>query len=475
VRELRRLAYAVIQLGVAAGDPPGWVRRTLADGLGGVMFWSPPSADAASLAATTAAVRRENPDVLVAMSEAGGADAWPGNAALGVLDPATTRTVVAAMGRDLAAAGIAMKYAPVADVSSNPRNPVIGTRSFGSRAELVAAHTTAYVEGLQGRGVAACAKHFPGHGDTSVDSHLGLPIVHDDIGRLDAGPLRPFRAAVEARVRAVMTAHIRFPTFDHVPATLSRTLLTGVLRGELGYDGLIVTDALEMAALERAYGLEAAAPAAIAAGADALFLGGWQDAPATVARVRDALISAVRSGRLPEQRLAEAAGRVADLVSWSERSRRVDGPPVPAETGVATARRAIHVIGTVTPLRTAPYVLELAPPEGTRGPRTAWGLAWALTRRWPEATGLRMTAPADDPATAAAGRPLVIAVRDAHRHAWVGAVLDAALRSRPDATVVEMGLPTGDVPTCAAYLSTYSATAASSLAVADLLTEPRRP
>jgi beta-N-acetylhexosaminidase len=468
--ELRRLASAVIQLGFAGDDPPGWLQRALADGLGGVLLWNRDGA-----AETVAALRSENPGVLVAMSEAGGSEDWPANGALGVLDPATTGKVASAIGHDLAAAGIAMKYAPVADVNSNPFNPIIGTRSFGSSPGPVASHVVAYVEGIQATGVAACVKHFPGHGDTSLDSHLGLPTVGTDAGELFDGPLRPFRAAAEAGARAMMTAHIRLPAIDDLPATLSRTLLTDILRGELGYDGLVVTDALEMAALERAYGLEESAVAAIAAGADALFLGGWQDPAAGLTRVRDALIAAVSAGRLPEERLAEAAGRVSGLSAWCDRARSTDGHAPATGIGRTAAHDAIRVTGTITPLRTAPHVIELAPPWGVRGLRTPWGLLAAMTRRWAGTTGERVDREGLQPAAIPADRPLVIVVRDAYRHPWVGAVLAATLQARPDATVVEMGLPVGQAPRCAAYLTTSSATAVSSEAVADLLTEPRRP
>src|SRR5262249_27843758 len=145
----------------------------------------------------------------------------------------------------------------------------IGIRSFGSEADLVARHVAAFVDGLQGAGVAACAKHFPGHGDTSLDSHLALPSVDT----LEESALVPFRAAIDAGVLAIMTAHIVVRALGELPATMSQELLTDLLRSELGFDGLIVTDALEMKAISDTVGVEEGAVRAIAAGADALCLG----------------------------------------------------------------------------------------------------------------------------------------------------------------------------------------------------------
>jgi beta-N-acetylhexosaminidase len=485
MRELRRLANTVLQPGFDGMTPPDWLRRALADGLGGVLLWNRDFTGSARLLELTDALRAENPDVLVAIAEGGevtcldgtSGSPWPSNAALGVVDDVdVTRAVASAIGCDLVTAGVSMKYAPVADTNINPSNPVIGVRSFGADYDRVAAHTAAFVTGLQAQGVAACAKHFPGHGDTSVDSHLGLPVVADDASSLAAGALKPFRAAVASGVRAVMSAHIMLPAIDGVPATLSRRLLTGMLREELGYDGVIITDAIEMAAIEQTYGLEEAAVRAITAGADTVFIGGWHDAQSSVSRIRDALIAAVCSGRLSQARLAEAAGRTRRLVAWSASARHDSNPTVDHGIGLAAAQRALRVVGPLAPLQAPPYVIELAPQVNAHGPQTAWGLIPALTRRWPATTGHRLTGPPDDVATliaGTAGRPLVIVVRDAHRYHWVAATLRTAFTVRPDATVVEMGLPHGDIPPCGAYLATYGATAVSSLVAAMALTDGR--
>lgn len=224
-------------------------------------------------------------------------------------------------------------------------------RSFGADPALVARHTAAYVEGIQSAGVAACTKHFPGHGDTAVDSHHALPRIDADLETLHARELVPFKAAIAAGSKSVMSAHILLPALDpDRPATLSPQILTGLLRGELGYEGLIVTDAVEMQAISATYGIERGSVLAIAAYADALCVGGGLEDDATVERLRDALVTAVRDGELAEERLADAAARVRALASWTRGARgrvrsrarqcRRGSRPAPAPATSASSRPA---------------------------------------------------------------------------------------------------------------------------------------
>jgi beta-N-acetylhexosaminidase len=199
-----------------------------------------------------------------------------------------------------------------------------------------------------------------------------------------------------------------------------------------------------------------------------VFIGGWNDPQATIARLGDALIDAVHNGRLDEARLIEAAERTRRLAAWAADNRSADPPSTDSGIGLAAARRALRVTGTLVPLAAPPHVIELAPQAGIHGPQSMWGLISALTRQWPETTGSRVTGPPMP--SPMPDRPLVIAVRDAHRHPWVTATLQALLAIRPDATVVEMGLPYGEVPQCRCYITTFGATAVSSLAVALVLT-----
>src|SRR5439155_18000653 len=249
--------------------------------------------------------------------------------------------------------------------------PIVGVRSFGSDPALVSRHVSAFVEGLQSVGVAACAKHFPGHGESLADSHLELPSVETDRETLYARALPPFAAAVGAGARAVMTTHVRFAALDDEPATLSSSVI-GILRSEVGFGGLVITDALEMHAISAAVGLEAGAVRALAAGADALCLGA-DLAPEEVAGVQAALVDAVREGRLREDRLREAAARVAETAALSSSPR----PHRDREAGAEAARRALRVEGDVK-LSGEPLVLELRPEATIAAGEAQHGLGGVL-------------------------------------------------------------------------------------------------
>jgi beta-glucosidase len=211
----------------------------------------------------------------------------------------------AATATEALAIGINWLLAPVVDVNNNPQNPVINVRAFGDRADRVSALTQAFLRGAQTEPVLTTAKHFPGHGDTAVDSHLELPVLPHDLARLEAVELVPFRAAPPPRVDAVMTAHLRIPALDvHHPATLSPATLTGLLRQRLGFDGLIVTDALVMGAIANTYGPYEAAVQAVEAGADVLLMPG--DPEGTIA----AVVEAVHRGRLSEERILASVERI---------------------------------------------------------------------------------------------------------------------------------------------------------------------
>jgi beta-N-acetylhexosaminidase len=529
--DLASLAAAVLQPGFVGTTPPPWVRRWLGEGLGGVVLFARNIVDLDQVAALTAALRAERPDVVVAIDEEAGdvtriesgrGSSRPGNFALGVVDdPELTAEVARDLGRELASVGVTLDYAPDADVNSNPDNPVIGVRAFGDEPALVARHTAAWVRGLQSGGVAACAKHFPGHGDTRVDSHHDLPRIGGTRAQLDAAELVPFRAAVAAGVQAVMTGHLLVPALDEeLPATLSARILGGLLREELGFTGVVVTDAVEMRAVTDRYGFAGAAVRALAAGADAICVGGERADEASARELRDAIVAAVISGELPEERLAEAAGRVGRLAAWTV-AARADAPARPAAdpdgspVGLAAARRAVRVTapdGTAAalPLPAAPHVVEFAPPRNIAiGAETPWGIAAPLADLLPGTTAVRLGpgagsadqpaapladqlagpladqpagpladpfaeagGPPGDPLAGAAGRPLVLVVRDLHRHDWMRAAVERALAARPDAVVVELGVPA--LVTGRVHVATHGATRAGARAAAELLAGPGR-
>ncbi|MEU0819339.1 glycoside hydrolase family 3 protein [Streptomyces mirabilis] len=483
---LARDALTVLQPGFTGTTAPDWLLRRLGEGLAAVGLFGRNIASPEQLAALTAQLRAERDDVLVAIDEEGGdvtrlevraGSSYPGNHALGAVDDVElTREVASALGHRLAACGVNLNWAPSADVNSNPDNPVIGVRSFGADTDLVARHTAAYVTGLQSAGVAACTKHFPGHGDTAVDSHHALPRIDADLSVIEARELTPFRAAIAAGTRAVMSAHILVPALDpDRPATLSRRILTGLLREELGYDGLIVTDGMEMQAIAGTYGIERGSVLAIAAGADAICVGGGLADDETVRRLRDALVTAVRTGELPEERLADAAERVRALARWTAAASAA--PPAvereSADVGLVAARRALTVTRAPSyePVGAAPFVAAFTPVANIAvGDETPWGVAAELARLLPGTeTGSFAGEGAATAALAAAGsRRVVAVVRDEHRHPWMAAALDTLLRERPDTIVVEMGIPQAP-PRGALHIATHGAARVCGRAAAEVI------
>jgi beta-N-acetylhexosaminidase len=469
--DLERLAASCLFPGFAGVTPSDELRRWLDLGIGGVVLFARNIRDREQLIALTASLRAERPDLLVAIDEEGGdvtrleaasGSSYPGNHALGAVDDLElTEEVAAALGSDLAGVGVNLDLAPVADVNTNPQNPVIGVRSFGADPDLVARHVASFVSGLQRAGVAACAKHFPGHGATDRDSHRELPVVSE--GLEDA--LLPFRAAVTAGVRAVMTAHIRVPEFGEAPATLNRELLHGVLRRELRFSGMVVTDALEMRAVSATVGVEEGAVLALSAGADALCLG-HDLAPDSVHR---AVVEAVRVGRLDEGRLQDAAQRVSEAASGTSgaAARAIAGP----EVGAVAARRALEMDGKVA-LSGPALVVELVTEPSIAAGEAGRGLGESLRSRLPGTEVIRLAeAPTDAAGLFArhAGRQLVIAVRDAHRHAWQRAATESLVAAAEQVIVVETGLPAWRPPTTAAYVVTHGAGRANLEAAADAL------
>ncbi|GIH66928.1 glycoside hydrolase family 3 protein [Microbispora siamensis] len=486
--DLLRLADTVLLPGFTGTTAPDWVRRRLAGGLAGVVLFSRNVDTPAQLAALTSALRAENPEILIGIDEEAGevtrleartGSSRPGNYALGVVDDVElTERVARDIGWDLRAAGVNIDFAPAADVNSNPDNPVIGLRSFGADPLLVARHTAAWIRGLQSTGVAACAKHFPGHGDTSVDSHHGVPRVTVSREELAEVELWPFRVAIAEGVRSIMTGHLLVTAYDEdLPATLSPRVLTGLLREELGFEGLIVTDGIEMAAVSGRYGLGGASAMAVAAGADAVCVGGENADEATHEHIRDAVADAVTEGRLSEERLADAAARVRALTAW-----QMQAPPLDDrqdEIGLVAARRALrvtrHGADGVLPLAAAPHVVELAPETNLAIDKgMPWGAGEPLSKLLPGTTVARLRQPdvhngvAGTVLSQAADRPLVIVVRDAHRHPWQTDLLERLLAARPDGVVIEMGLP-GRTDLGAVHIATHGAARVCGQAAAEVL------
>src|ERR1022692_3335305 len=340
---LCKLADAVLIPPFPGPQAPRWLLAALDRGLAGVTVFGPNIADPEQVAGLTAELRSAGGAPLIAIDEEGGdvtriahltGSPYPGNAALGAVDDVSlTADVYWALGTDLAALGFNVDLAPSVDVNTAADNPVIGTRSFGADTGLVSRHAGAAVSGLQAAGVAACAKHFPGHGSTRLNTHDTLVTVEASLELLTRRDLPPFTTAIKAGVRCVMPGHLRVPELTgDLPATLSAAALTGLLRGEWGFSGVIISDALEMRAVSGRYGIPEAAVRAAAAGTDVLCLGRDQSEDSYLA-VRHALCAAVGTGRLPAARLDEAAARVADLRAWLAHADTATGRGAPASEG----------------------------------------------------------------------------------------------------------------------------------------------
>ncbi|WP_423182597.1 glycoside hydrolase family 3 protein [Arthrobacter sp. NyZ413] len=321
--DLRRLAAGTLMPGFTGIAVPVWILDAYDAGLAAVCLYGTNVASPVQLRELCAGLRSHAPNSLIAVDEEGGdvtrlhyrtGSNQPGNAVLGRLDDVElTAASASAIGHELAALGINLNLAPDADVNSAPDNPVIGVRSFGAEPDLVARHTAAWIRGLEDAGVASCAKHFPGHGDTTTDSHLALPTVTADAATLDVRELAPFRALVAAGGATVMTSHILVEALDpDHPATFSSRILQDLLRGRMGFEGVIITDALDMAGASAQTGVPEAAVRALVAGADLLCLGS-DTTPALFEQTLAAITRAVQAGRLPLERLADAAARTAAL------------------------------------------------------------------------------------------------------------------------------------------------------------------
>ncbi len=322
--EIAQWAGGVIVGGFDGTTLPAIVGERLGRGLlGGVTLFKRNIVDVTQTAALCAQIADAGPaglSPIVSIDQEGGRVArlgapvmkLPPMRVLGRIDDAgLTRRVARALGTQLAAIGINLDFAPVADVDSNPANPIIGDRAFGSDPDVVSRHVVAFVEGLRDAGVLGCAKHFPGHGDTAHDSHLELPSLRHDRARVGRVELPPFRAAGRAHVASVMTAHVVFEGIaPGVPATLARSVVTELLRGELGFDGVCFSDDLQMKAISAQHTVEQSAVLAIEAGCDGLLICTDPDAQE---RARIALERRATADADFAARLREAHARMATM------------------------------------------------------------------------------------------------------------------------------------------------------------------
>jgi beta-N-acetylhexosaminidase len=476
VSTLEKLAESVLLPGFGGTTAPEWLRRRIGEGLGGVVLFGRNVVDDAQVTALTAGLRSERADVIIGIDEEGGdvtrldvaaGSFVPGPLALGAAaNPALTTEVATALGERLAACGVTVNLAPCADLTLTPNDPIIGVRAFGSSPDLAAEHVAAYISGLQKFGVAACAKHFPGHGAATEDSHLSLPTLPRTEEELRAVELVPFTAAIKAGTRAIMCGHLVVPPWGAAPATLNPKALTDVLRGELGFTGAVITDALDMGAVAGAFGrnegIPGAAVGALIAGADALCIGGQAFDASVLDAITAAIVAAVRDGSLSEERLAEASQRAAELRT----------PPVPAEIkpvdlalGLRAARQALRIHGEPRLAGPALVVDVETAPSIAAGPMP-WGLGSYLPELVPGTRAVRTTD--HDEIRAAVGdiATVVVVTREAHRHPAIRDLLS----SLDDLNFihVETGAPGAD-PGRRPRIDTFSGSRVSMIAAAEYL------
>lgn len=455
-------AHRLLLPGFSGTSAPQWLLDAAKNGLAGVVLFAGNTTDAATTATLTAQLHAVAPDLIIAVDEEGGdvsrlqavaGSFLPGAAALGAVDDVgLTHRCGLALGRVLRATGIDLVLAPVLDVNSYADNPVIGVRAFGSAPEVVSRHGVAFLRGVHDAGLAACGKHFPGHGATTVDSHLALPVLDVDLATLEQRDLPPFAAAIDAGLDVVMTGHLRVPALGAAPASLEPAVTA--LARRLGFAGPILTDALDMAAVAADPGVGEACVRAVLAGADLLCLGttAGRDDEELFGIARDALVAALDEGRIARPRLAEGEARVealrAALAARRSGDRGPRGAGAPDGTGVdlalaalervgaEAATRAVRTIGDVR-LRPGDVVVDLR-----RSADHAAGLrSTTLTQTLVEVCGVSVRrAPAgvaglELPEIGTTGRRIALVTREAD--ARVGALL----AERPDLLVLHVGTP----------------------------------
>lgn len=446
---------AVLLPGFVGTTLPDWLAAWLRRGLAGVCVFGDNVLSREQLRELTDQIRAANPNALIAIDEEGGdvtrlyqrvGSPYPGNAILGRIDDEEyTESVARTVGWELRQAGCNLDFAPDVDINSNPDNPVIGVRSFGSDPALVARHSAAWVRGLESTATASSSKHFPGHGDTAADSHLALPVIELPIERLRERELLPFEAAIAAGSRTIMTSHILLPEVDPSgPATFSSVILQELLREELGFDGVIVSDALDMKGASGEIGIAAAAVRAIAAGCDLLCIG-TENTDEQLDEIERELRGALADGRLDAARLADAARRNQALSR--ELAAEAARTPIPGDVlgrepefdlertiGAFDIRDGVAVQAdrVLLSIETAMNIAVGAAP---------WGVAAAGADTRVLREGESVESSAGSPL---AGRQLVLIGRDNHRHAWVRELVDRLRQSHPSTLVVDMGWPGDD-------------------------------
>jgi beta-N-acetylhexosaminidase len=416
-----------------------------------------------------------------------GATVFPSNMALGATGSVEdARLMASVMAEEMRALGMNMNLAPVMDVNTNPLNPVIGTRSFGSSPDLVSRLGAAMIETYQSQGIVATAKHFPGHGDTSVDSHLDLPVVQHDLAHLWAVELAPFQAAISADVDCIMIAHLSVPALDPAsgrPATLSREIIQGLLREQMGFQGAIATDSLSMSALMREYDLPTATALAFEAGADLLLFGHTPEHPPSEQLLAyERVLQLVKEGTIAESRLDDSVRRILLLKArrgvldyQAEGFEQALEHVGTAEHQAVAARVALD---SITLVREETNLLPLSPESMILVvyPRGGAALGQAVVEHSPQALPLEVS---EDPtagelervrALAQSAQVVVVGTRTAMNHPGQVQLVET-LRQETSVIAVALDSPYDLLayPAVSTYLATYGRAPAPLQALTDVL------
>lgn len=459
--------------------------------LGGVIFYdrniaSPQQVAQLNVDLQAAARERGAPAFFITIDQEGGIVArlredkgfteFPGQMAVAATgDLESARRIARTISAELRALGFNMDLTPDLDVNNNTNNPIIGTRSFGSDSARVAAYGVAYIEAMQGAGMIAVGKHFPGHGDTAIDSHVALSSVPHDRARLDAVELVPFRAAMRANVAGIMTTHITFPAIDPTPglaATLSPRVLTGLLRDEMRYDGLVMTDELTMGALATSgYPAPKAAVAALKAGADVLL---FQTGYAMHREAHAALVDAVKRGEISESRVDDAVRRVLRVKAQFGLLNAESRPPTADRVGSPEHKTISRDVArqAVTLVRDDAKLLPLKPDAKLLVVETG---AYGLGKRLGATTMQVKTQPTAGEITsvqsAAEGRVVIVATSDVAKNRAQADLANALLKANVRVIVVATRSPYDllALPNAPTYLAIYGANPPMLDALADVL------
>ena len=436
-----------------------WVSRALARGVTTVCLFEGACGSPERTRASVRDLRAMSPRLLIAVDEEGGevtrlqsatGSSFLSPAALGVIaDVEVTRATGRLIGDMLRTAGVDWTFAPMADVYGGPANPAIGVRSFSSDAHRTASHVAAFITGVQSTGVIATAKHFPGHGDTHVDSHASLPTVSASIELLRRRELLPFMSAIRANVGAVMTGHLLVTALDaDDPASLSSATTTDLLRGELGFSGVVVTDAIDMGAMSSSHSerLQHPVVSCLLAGADIVCLGSAGQEAVTESAA-SAILRALTDGTLDPSVLVAAAERRAQMITRRGTYEHFDVRS--DEQCVAdAAERSLAVQGDVALTGSGVDVLSLSTSPGYVSGSPSWSLGRHLS-----SCGLDVGSV--DVAPGASDRDLVIEIRDDWKSVELLRSLADATRERPDSVIVDVGMWDPRLPQCRGVITTH--------------------